>query len=399
LYSLQIQQNFEGLMPLDWPSIEKSAIQFRHDLHRQPELTWQEANTAQKIRDALNQLDIPWRVCAKHGTVASLAPNAKGQHIALRCDIDALPIAEATDLPYRSENPGCMHACGHDGHTATLWGIAAWLKSRETRLPCPVSLIFQPAEEGGHGAREMIADGALEGVDCIYGWHNWPAIPFGQAVCPGGAVMSGNGTFDIVVRGRGGHASQPELCRDPVLAAAAITLNLQQIVSQRLQAQDAAVLVVTSIDARSGPTTIPETAHLSGGIRIGHPDLRILINNLIRQICEDTARTYGVEAEVDIQPRYEATVNHKGPAQYYRACLAEEFGIDWCMSALPLPVMASEDFSYYLNAIPGAFALIGTSDANNFQAPCHSQHYQFNDALIAPVVRLFSRLAGVDPPV
>ncbi|TGD71831.1 amidohydrolase [Mangrovimicrobium sediminis] len=385
-------------MQATWSTLLDEALTFRHQLHRQPELTWQEAHTARLIREALTRLDIPWRPCAKYGTVATLAADAKGEHIALRGDIDALPILEATDLSYRSEHAGCMHACGHDGHTAALWATGAWLKSCEAQLPGPVSLLFQPAEEGGHGAREMIADGALEGIDCIYGWHNWPAIPFGKAVCPDGAVMSGNGTFEITVRGRGGHASQPELCSNPVTAAAAIVVNLQQIISHRVAPQDAGVVAITSIDAPSGPTIIPDTARLAGGIRLARPGMRAEFDRLIRQISKDTARTYGVEAEVDIQPRYEATINHPGPAQRFREGLAAEFGDDWRMAELALPIMASEDFSYYLDAIPGAFALIGMAQDGCFDIPCHSPRYQFNDALIAPVVRTFSRLVGVSPP-
>lgn len=381
-----------------WRSIIEQAVVLRHSLHRQPELTWAEAKTAELIRNTLSQLDIPWRACAKHGTVAKLATKALGQHVALRGDMDALPIQEATNLSYRSENTGCMHACGHDGHTAALLATAAWLKHREEHLPGPVTLLFQPAEEGGHGAREMIHDGALEGVDVIYGWHNWPAIPLGQAVCPDHAVMCGNGIFEIVIQGKGGHASQPELCRDPVLAAAAITLNLQQIISRRLAPQQAAVVSVSSIDAPSGTTITPETARIGGSIRLGQASLRAPINQLIEQISQDTARAYGVEAHVTTEPRYEATVNHPGPASCYRQALRDEFGEKWHRAELAMPIMASEDFSYYLQQVPGAFALVGMSQEDNFNIPCHSPHYQFNDQLLAPMVRVFACLAGAVPP-
>ncbi len=142
-----------------------------------------------------------------------------------------------------------MHGCGHDGHMATMLPTAEWLKRHESALPGPVSFLFQPAEEGGFGARAMIADGALDGIDRIFGWHNWPTIPFGKAICPAGPVMAANAVFQIVLQGSGGHASQPELCRDPVFAAAAVTLGLQQIVSRRLPPQQAAVISLTSIDA------------------------------------------------------------------------------------------------------------------------------------------------------
>ena len=385
-------------MKPDWQAIIEEATDFRHALHRQPELTWQEEQTAVKVRERLDKLDIAWRACATHGAVATLAPKASGKHVALRADMDALPINELTDVPYKSEIPGCMHACGHDGHTATLWAAAAWLKRHEDKLPGPVSLLFQPAEEGGHGAEKMIEDGALKGVDEIFGWHNWPMIPFGQAVCPDGAVMSGNGTFHIDIKGKGGHASQPEINRDPVIAAAAITLNLQQIISRRLPPQSDVVVSVSSINADAFPTVTPETARIEGSIRLAQPELRSRINELITQITQDTARTYGVEASVENKPRYEATINHAGPAQTYRDVLRQEFGDDWQMKSLAIPIMASEDFSYYLNEIPGAFALIGMAEGDQFQYGCHSPHYQFNDQLLAPVARLYARLAGAPLP-
>lgn len=385
-------------MSNNWKSIISDAKKLRHDLHRKPELTWQEEQTAHYIRQQLDALDIRWRVCAQYGTVAILAPDATGEHVALRCDIDALPIEEEVDVPYRSENTDCMHACGHDGHTAVLWATAAWLKKHEQQLPGPVSLLFQPAEEGGHGAKKMIEDGALDGVDVIYGWHNWPAIPFAQAVCPDGAVMAGNGSFYIELQGRGGHASQPELCADPVLAAAAVTLNLQQIVSRKLPPQSSAVISVTSIDASSQETVIPDKVKMAGSIRLSDASLRARVTQLITQVCEDTARTYGVKATVDVQSRYEATVNHELPAENFRQALAQEFGESWQMQTLALPIMGSEDFSYYLNEVPGAYALIGMATEEKYQYSCHSPHYQFNDDLLAPVVRIYARLANAPLP-
>lgn len=385
-------------MSRSWQEIMQQAVRFRHQLHRNPELTWQEENTSRLIRDQLDRLNIPWRGCAEFGTLATLAPDALGPHIALRGDMDALPIEELTDLPYRSETPGCMHACGHDGHTAALWATAAWLKLHEAQLPGPVTLIFQPAEEGGHGALRMIEEGALAGVDCIYGWHNWPAIPWGQAVCPDGPVMSGNGTFHITLTGKGGHASQPEVCRDPVLAAAALTLALQQIVSRRLPPQSATVISVTAIEASGAPTITPETAKLQGSIRLAQPELRPRVNELIEQIAQDTARSYGVSARVETVKRYEATINHPEPAARYRAALEATLGPHWQMTTLPVPIMASEDFSYYLNEIPGAFALIGMAREDNYQAPCHSPHYLFNDDLLPAVVTLFARLTRAPLP-
>jgi hippurate hydrolase len=382
----------------EWPDIVTGVVDLRHALHRRPELTWAERETAQTIRDRLTAVDIRWRTCAETGTVALLAPKAKGRHIALRGDIDALPLSEQSGVDWSSEHDGCMHACGHDGHTATLMGTALWLKQHESLLPGPVTLLFQPAEEGGHGAQRMIEDGALEGVDAIFGWHNWPAIPYGKAICPDGPVMSANGTYGITVKGKGGHASQPELCRDPVLAAAAITMAVQQVVARRLAPQRAVVVSLTSIDARSGDTIIPETARLGGSFRLSDDALRETVTNLITETARDTAKAYGVEAEVEIRPRYGATVNHAAEAEIYRTALADEFGPDWQSKETLAPIMASEDFSYYLNEVPGAFALIGADDGNGHDVPCHSTHYDFNDALIPHLMRIYARLAGAPLP-
>lgn len=387
---------------MNWPELVQQSIEFRHWFHRYPELTWQEANTAERIRQLLSDWQISWRAYAEFGTVATLAPNAQGEHIAFRSDMDALPVNEKLPLDYCSTEPGKMHACGHDGHMAALLGVALWFKQHEDRLPGPISLVFQPAEEGGHGAKKMIEDGALAGIDCIYGWHNWPALPAGVAVCPDGAVMSGNGSFHMDIKGKGGHASQPEILKDPVLAAAAITLNLQQIISRRLPPQAAAVVSVASIVAESAVTVIPENVSLEGSIRISDRKWRPQINQLITDIAMHTAATYGVTAEVEIRPRYEATINHAQNAARYRAALQAELGENCHETELLLPIMASEDFSYYLNEIPGAFALIGMSEPasdgdgkDKYHFPCHSPEYHFNDRILESVIRVFARLAGV----
>lgn len=374
-----------------WDEICRKGVDWRRRLHRAPELTWQERATAARIRGELDRLGIAWRTCAETGTVATLANKAAGRHIALRADIDALPIVEASGVDWRSEHEGVMHACGHDGHTATLMTAAEWLVAHEAKLPGPVTLLFQPAEEGGHGAKAMIEDGALDGVDAVFGWHNWPNIPLGRAVCPDGVVMAANGTFVIELIGEGGHASQPERTRDPILAAAAVIQALQQVVSRRLPPQEPAVLSVASLQARSTDTIIPERAELSGTIRCGNTQRRDHMFELITTIAEQTAAGYGVRAQVTCSPRYGATCNDPTEADTLRRALAAELGDDWPSPETPLPIMASEDFSYYLAERPGAFALVGAGDG----PPCHSSRYDFNDALLPLVARLFLRLAAL----
>lgn len=382
-----------------WQQAISHAQQLRRHLHSQPELGWQEVQTAELIRKQLDLLGIPWESCAELGTLARLNPLGDSKpHIALRADMDALSITEKTQHSWISQNTGCMHACGHDGHTATLLATAAWLKSVEDKLPGPVTLLFQPAEEGGHGAKKMIDDGALQGIDEIYGWHNWPAMSFGKLICPDDIVMCGNGTFSITLTGKGGHASQPELCRDPVLAASAVTIALQQIISRHLSPQQAAVVNVSSIEAPSAATVIPDKAVLGGSIRVPDQKTRDLINRLITEISQQTAASYGVDCEVNIYPRYEATINHAHQASNVRAQWQAEHGLAGMDTETLVPIMASEDFSYYLNEIPGAFALIGADDGPEHQSVCHNPLYDFNDQLIPLVTRLYARLVGAPLP-
>lgn len=377
-----------------WRELIARGVDVRRALHRRPEPAWQEHDTAACIRARLDELGVAWRACADTGTVAELAPDAAGRCVALRGDIDALTIDEAGDVDWASEVDGCMHACGHDGHTATLLTTAAWLKAHEDALPGRVVLLFQPAEEGGHGALHMIEHGALDGVDAVYGWHNWPGLPEGCAVCPDGPVMAANGTFHIRVRGEGGHGSRPEACRDVVLAGAAMVTALQQIVARRLPPQRAAVLSVTGFEARGTLTTLPGEAELSGSIRIGDDALRDRVNALIAEIVQGIADAHGVRADVETAPRYGATVNTPAEAGHVRDLLVHALDMDVAPAGFDVPVMASEDFSYYLGTVPGAFALLGSGDGPSL----HHARYDFNDALLPVAARLQVLLAGGPDP-
>jgi len=381
---------------MTWTELLQETVALRRRLHAVPEVRWQEEKTSALLKEELTAAGISWRGCAGTGVVAYLAQGAAGPGVGLRADMDGLPLEEGPGCNWRSTHPGRMHACGHDGHMAALVGLARWLKCHEKKLACPVTLIFQPAEEGGYGARAMIEGGALANVERIFGWHNWPSIPFGKAVCPPGPVMAANGSFSITLHGRGGHASQPELCRDPVVAAAALTLNLQQIVSRRIRPQDSAVLSVTTMNAPGGETTIPDTASLRGSIRVGSDGLWDVFGNHIQSIASSTAAAYGVESEVVLTPRYPATVNDPGAAAALAVCLGDVLGNGWACCEVPAPIMASEDFSFYLRQIPGAFVLVGAGDGTGSTPLCHNKNYDFNDALLAPVIRVFSRLVGLD---
>lgn len=380
-----------------WNELIQQAINIRRELHKIPEPCWQEVATSAEIAKILNHYSIYWRSCAKTGIVAQVGKEQGGEHLALRADMDGLELDEQTDIPWKSGKEGCMHGCGHDGHMATLLAAAAWLKKNEAALPGPVSFLFQPAEEGGYGAKEMIADGALEGVDAIFGWHNWPTIPFGKAVCAAGPLMAANGSFKIVIKGSGGHASQPECCRDPILAAAAVTLGLQQIVSRRISPQQAGVVSVTSIAGRSGETSIPDQAVLAGSVRAENTSQLQLIGELIETASQSIAAGYNTVAEVEFTYRYPAVINTAGEARRMGDILVEVFGLGALQANTRLPLMASEDFSYYLEEVPGAFAIVGAGDGGIFSIPCHNSRYIFNDKLIEPMVRVMLRIAGLSP--
>lgn len=376
--------------------IATHATRLRHDLHRHPELMYREERTAGVVRAELDRLGIAWTACAGTGTVGRLAERAPGPCIALRADLDALPLSELTGLPYASATPGVMHACGHDGHTASLLAAAAYLKTREAELPGPVRLVFQPAEEGGHGAKRMVEGGALDGVAEIYGYHNWPPLPWGSAACPLGPVMSANGEWTATITGRGGHASQPELCIDPVLAGSHFVTLVQQVVSRQVAPQEAAVVTVTCFHAGTADNIIPESAELVGTVRAGTTTRRDEIATKVAAVLDAACAPSGATARFDFRPCYPATVNHLVQATRARAALIAELG----PSALHderLPLMAAEDFGYYLERTPGAFLLLGSGRDGRTLEPCHSPRFDFDDGLIPLVVRLWARLAGLAP--
>jgi hippurate hydrolase len=380
----------------DLTDIVARATAIRHDLHRHPELTWAERRTGGVVRAELDRLGIPWTACAEHGSVARLAPGRTGRHVALRADLDALPVTESTGVPHTSTIAGCMHACGHDGHTASLLAGAAWLKANEDRLPGPVTLLFQPAEEGGHGAKCMVAEGCLRGVDAVFGWHNWPGLPLGHWGCPDGPVMAANGEWTARIQGRGGHAAAPHDCVDPVLTGAHFTVLAQQLVSRNTAPQEAAVVSVTCFHAGTADNVIPDAAELVGTVRAATTARREALVVGLRRILDAACAASGATGELHYEPTYPATVNHPAEAARAREALAATLGADRQISA-GLPLMAAEDFSYFLEACPGAYMLLGTG-RDGRREPCHSPRFDFDDGLIPIALRLWSRLAGIPAP-
>jgi len=379
---------------VDLDVLVAQARRLRHDLHRHPELMYQEERTARVVRDELARLSIAWQPCAGTGTIARLADGARGRHVALRADLDALPLTELTGLPYASEHPGLMHACGHDGHTASLLAAAAWLKAHEAALPGPVTLIFQPAEEGGHGAKRMVEGGALAGVDEVFGYHNWPPIPFGKAGCVPGTIFAANGEWTATITGRGGHASSPQHCIDPIVAGAHFVTLAQQIVSRQVAPQDAAVVSVTCFHGGTADNIIPDSVELVGTVRAATTTLRDELARRVEATLTAACAPSGASGRFTYRPCYPATVNHATSAVRAQEALRAVLGADGLAND-GLPVMAAEDFGYYLTQVPGAFILLGAGRAGAVMEPCHSPRFDYNDDLIPVVVQVWSRLVGL----
>jgi amidohydrolase len=354
---------------------------WRRDFHEHPELLFDVHRTAAKVAELLRDFGCDEVVTGigRTGVVGVIngRTDSKGRVIGLRADMDALPIIEATQLTYASKTPGKMHACGHDGHTAMLLGAAKYLA--ETRnFDGKVVVIFQPAEEGGGGGREMVEEGMLDrwGVQEVYGMHNMPGIPVGQFAIRPGAMMAAADQFDVVVTGKGGHAAKPHDCIDTTLVAAQIVIALQSIASRNVDPQKQVVVSVCTFRTESEAyNVIPQTVHMKATVRTMDPKVQDFVEARVKAICEGTATTYGATAAVDYRRGYPVTVNAEDNT-VYAADVAE--AVSGQVDRDTPPLMGAEDFSFMLNARPGAYIFLGNGDT----AMVHHPAYNFDDNAI-----------------
>ena len=359
-------------------------VAWRRDLHAHPELMYDVHRTAALVAEKLREFGCDEVVSGigRTGVVAVINGRqpADGQAvrcIGLRADMDALPIKEATGLPYASKTPGVMHACGHDGHTAMLLGAARYLA--ETRnFAGRAVLIFQPAEEGGGGAAAMIADGLVErfAIDQMYGMHNGPGMPLGTFSLRPGAIMASTDSIDLRIEGVGGHAARPHNSIDPVLAGAKLVIALQSIVSRSVDPLESAVLSMCEFHAGSARNVIPHTAELKGMVRTLSPQIRDLMEQRVREVVAGVAQLTGTSIELSYERGYPVVVNHDAQTAHASAVAAEIVGEGRVMDMPPL--MSAEDFAYMLEARPGALIFIG----NGNSAGLHHPAYDFNDDAI-----------------
>lgn len=350
-------------------------VALRRAIHAEPELGLQTPLTLAKVRAALAHLPLEWREGgATTGAVATLTGGRSGRRVLLRGDMDALPMAEHTGLEFASTIAGRMHACGHDTHTAMLAGAAELLAARREELAGEVQFMFQPGEEGFHGARHMLDDGLIDPLpDAAFALHIMPNARHGTVAGRAGPLMASADQLDIVVEGRGGHASMPHDALDPVPAACAIVGALQAMVTRRFNAADAVVVTVTMIEAGTAHNVIPDRVSLRGTIRTLTARNRETVRGLVEETARGVAAGYGVEAKVTITPGFPVTVCDGQAVSVGRAVTHELFGQqDW--RDLPAPIMGAEDFSYVLEKVPGAMFFLGVAHDGDDWRSCCSIH-------------------------
>ena len=361
----------------------------RQDIHAHPELGLEEHRTADLVAQKLQEWGIEvHRGVGTTGVVGVLRSGNGEGTIGLRADMDALPILEANDIPYRSRNQGKMHACGHDGHTTMLLGAARYLA--ETRgFNGTVNFIFQPGEEGVGGALAMLEDDLFQRFPCnaIYGMHNRPGMPVGKYGIAPGTAMAGGGFFDIAITGKGAHGARPEESIDPVLVAGHIGTALQSIVARNISPRDTAVLSVTRILSGDAYNVIPQTATMGGTVRAMKRETLTQIEQNMRRIVSGVASGFGATAEVDFRLIFAPLINHETEFHAIADAAAELVG-DANVNREQAPASASEDFSFMLEKVPGAYINLGNGDC----APVHNHHYNFNDEAIPFGSALFARL-------
>jgi hippurate hydrolase len=386
------------IAPLVSAAPEMAAI--RRDLHAHPELCFKEERTAEVVASKLTKWGIPvHRGLGTTGVVGILRAGTSQRAIGLRADMDALPLQEFNTFAHASVHPGKMHACGHDGHTTMLLAAAQYL-AHQRNFDGTVYLIFQPAEEGGGGAREMIKEGLFERfpMDAVFGLHNWPGMELGQFAVSAGPVMASSNEFKITIHGKGGHAAMPHNAQDPVLVAAQMVQAFQGIISRNLKPIEAGVISVTMVHAGEATNVIPDSCELRGTVRTFSLSVLDLIEQRMRVVAEHTAAAMGLRCSFEFRRNYPPTINSQAEADFARTVMAGLVGAERVLAQEP--TMGAEDFSYMLLEKPGCYVFLGNGDGSHRAighgaGPCmlHNPSYDFNDALLPLGASYWVRLA------
>jgi amidohydrolase len=370
--------------------LEPSLVEWRRDFHRHPELAFEEHRTSKVLRDFLESCGIDVRACGGTGLRGVLRGGHPGRTVALRADMDALPVAEIADHDYQSQTPGVMHACGHDGHMAILMGTAMVLAARRETLPGSYVFLFQPSEERSPGgAPLMISEGALDGVDGIFGLHLWQPLPSGVVGLCAGAMMAQADEFEVTIHGRGGHASQPQGTVDPIVVASHVVIAAQTIASRFTDPLQPVVVSITMIHGGRIHNIIPDDVTLAGTVRTLDFGTQQLVKERLAEVCEATARLFGATVEFKYSDGYVPVVNDEASVELVLKVAAAEFGADKARTIRP--VMGGEDFAFYLQKVPGAFAMLGIGD--NRPHPHHNARFDIDESVLPIGVRLMASVA------
>ncbi len=385
----------------DEAALQDGWVRWRHDFHRHPETGFHEQRTARQVAQILQALGLEVHSgIGGTGVVASLTVGQGTGAIGLRADMDALALAEAAPgRPYASQHAGCMHACGHDGHMAMLLG-AAELLARRRDFEGTVRFIFQPAEEHGRGAAAMLADGLLERfpMDEIYGLHNIPGMPAGHIATRTGGIMASEDNFTIRITGRGGHAARPHMAVDPLVIGAEMVLALQTIVARSVDPQHPAVVSCTEFITDGIRNAIPTEVLIRGDTRSYAPEVQQLLQARMRALCEGIASAHGAVCSVEYTHEFAPTVNWPACVDVAVRAAQAVVGASRVDAATP-PMMISEDFGRFLQAIPGAFVFLGNgADDSPGSVPLHNAGYDFNDQILPVGARYFAELARTRLP-
>jgi hippurate hydrolase len=372
----------------------------RRDLHAHPELCFQEQRTSDLIAKSLSDWGIPiHRGLGTTGVVGIIKNGSSARAVGLRADIDALPMSEHNQFAHASQHPGKMHACGHDGHTAMLLAAAKHL-ARHRHFDGTVYLVFQPAEEGGGGAREMIKDGLFERfpMEAIFGMHNWPGMGVGQFAIKDGPCFASSNEFKIVIRGKGSHGAMPHLGIDPVPVACQIVQAFQTIITRNKRPIDTGVISVTMIHAGEATNVVPESVEIQGTVRTFTTEVLDLIERRMKQVAESTCAAFEASCDFEFARNYPPTINHTAETIFARSVMQQMVGAQNVFEFEP--TMGAEDFSYFLQHRPGAYFVIGNGDGSHREGghglgPCmlHNPSYDFNDELIPLGATFWVRLA------
>ena len=377
-----------------------SMAAIRRDIHAHPELCFEEVRTAELVARKLTEWGIPLqRGLGGTGVVGIVKHGSSMRAVGLRADMDALPLQEANSFEHASRHEGKMHACGHDGHTAMLLAAAKYF-AQHRNVDGTVYLIFQPAEEGGGGAREMMRDGLFEKfpMEAVFGMHNWPGMRAGTFAVSPGPVMASSNEFKITIRGKGGHAALPHNAIDPVPVACQMVQAFQTIISRNKKPIDAGVISVTMIHAGAATNVIPDSCELQGTVRTFTLEVLDLIEQRMKDIAEHTCAAFGVSCEFEFERNYPPTINSQPEAEFARQVMAGIVGEANVLTQEP--TMGAEDFAYMLQAKPGAYCFIGNGEGahreiGHAEGPCtlHNPSYDFNDNLIPLGASYWVRLA------